>query len=468
MRTPLPRRRGRTALTAAAIVGAVAVAAGAVTFAVGRPGSPPTPAARPSPSAAPSYAPTPLPTDAPTPTAAGLAAALTPLLADRALGTTPVVQVVDARSGAVLFDRNGAAPLVPASTLKLLTGIAALADLGGDTRLRTTVRGPVPAPDGTVADAWLVGAGDPTLATIPLPGAYPVPASLDDLAAQVAARGAKRIGALHVDAGLFTGPAMGPGWKPTYVTGGSVTPVSALEVDGGRIPPGTGSRTRVPDAALSAGQAFAAALVRHGVAVGPAVTPSPAAPGAGQLAASAGPTVAGLVEVMLQRSDNDVAESLGRLVALHEGLPASFDGETAALTRVAARLGLPTAGVALSDASGLSPQDRLPPAMLLAALRVATVTGPQELRAVVAGLPVPAFSGTLAPRYRTAPVAAAAGRVLAKTGTLAGVSGETGQVVDADGRVLLVAAYAQNAPGLVAAEAALDRLFAATAACGCR
>jgi D-alanyl-D-alanine carboxypeptidase/D-alanyl-D-alanine-endopeptidase (penicillin-binding protein 4) len=91
---------------------------------------------------------------------------------------------------------------------------------------------------------------------------------------------------------------------------------------------------------------------------------------------------------------------------------------------------------------------------------------------VLTGLPVAGFSGTLSERYRK-PAAGAglgAGVVRAKTGTLNGVSALAGLVRTADGRLLAFALTADGVPlgATKQAEAALDRLAAALAACGCR
>ena len=79
-----------------------------------------------------------------------------------------------------------------------------------------------------------------------------------------------------------------------------------------------------------------------------------------------------LIERMLNYSDADVAEGLGRQIALRSGLPATFAGTAAALTRVARPLQLPAVGQ-IADASGLSRSDALAPATLTSLLRDAAV-----------------------------------------------------------------------------------------------
>jgi D-alanyl-D-alanine carboxypeptidase/D-alanyl-D-alanine-endopeptidase (penicillin-binding protein 4) len=61
--------------------------------------------------------------------------------------------------------------------------------------------------------------------------------------------------------------------------------------------------------------------------------------------------------------------------------------------------------------------------------------------------------------------------VRAKTGTLTGVSALAGLVHDADGRLIVFALIADRVPGgeagTAGSEAALDRVAAALAGCGC-
>ena len=189
--------------------------------------------------------------------------ALQRLLSSGPLGTSPGALVVDATTGRVLLDREGAVPRTPASVLKLATGAAALTTLDPGSRLRT--RAVTGTEDNEVI---LVGAGDTTLTRAPNPRAYPRRASLRELAdattAALRARGRTSV-TLRVDDSLFAGPAVSPNWPPTYVTSGVVSPVSALCLDGGRVAPR--SDARAADPALAAGRSFADLLTRRGVSV---------------------------------------------------------------------------------------------------------------------------------------------------------------------------------------------------------
>jgi D-alanyl-D-alanine carboxypeptidase/D-alanyl-D-alanine-endopeptidase (penicillin-binding protein 4) len=463
------RTAGARGLLAAAVVAVLGTAAAT---AVTLPVEPPPPAAAPSP-AAPS-APVrgallpALSGTAPVPTGAGLERALAQALADPALGGPPALSVVDAVTGQPLLEHRAQTPLLPASTAKIVTAVAALTALPPDLRLTTRVRAGT-----TPGEVVLVGGGDPTLAGPDSPRRYPPVARLADLAAQTrAALGDTRVTRVLVDESLWSGERLAPGWKPGYVDQGAVAPVGALTVDAGRVRPDRGRRH--PDPALAAGQALAA-LLQPGASVPVVRGTAPA--GARELAAVRSPVVPHLVERMLAHSDNDLAEALARHVALSTGHEPSFRGAAAAMRATLGpyldEVGVGRDAVDLLDGSGLSRLDRLEPAALTRLLAaVASGDGSptaERLAPVLAGLPVAGFSGTLSDRYREE-AEEAAGVVRAKTGTLSGVSALAGLVRTADGRLLAFAVVADAVPGgrHLAAEDALDRLVAGLASCGCR
>ncbi len=171
---------------------------------------------------------------APLPTGPGLSAALSPILGSRVLGKQAGAEVVDPRTGRVLFARGASTLIQPASTTKLVTAIAALDVLGPSARFTTrVVSGTSP---GSIV---LVGGGDPTLAAGPAPASdYPQPATLKALATATAralhGQGRHSV-RLSYDASLFTGPPLAPGWPTAYITTGNVTAITSLEVDQGRL-----------------------------------------------------------------------------------------------------------------------------------------------------------------------------------------------------------------------------------------
>jgi D-alanyl-D-alanine carboxypeptidase/D-alanyl-D-alanine-endopeptidase (penicillin-binding protein 4) len=408
------------------------------------------------------------------PTTAGLTATLAPLLADAAFAGDEVAAVVaDAASGRVLFDHDGAEVAPPASTAKLAVAVAALQVLGPDAHLTTRVVQSGPR------QIVLVGGGDPTLsgpaAVGPVSPGYPTPASLTALAGQTAAqllaRGTNTV-TLGYDASLFAGARLAPGWKPIYQTEGDVAPVSALEVDEGHPNPAR-TATAADPAAAAAGD-FAALLASDGVTVTGVPAAAHAAPNQGgnprpTLASVASPPMSELVQRMLGRSDNDLAEALSRQIAIATGHPATFTGGVAAVKQAIAKLGVDPAGLAMVDASGLSPLDRVEPATLLALLRLAIVPGHQRLASILTGLPVAGFYGTLSGRF-VGGAGPGAGLIRAKTGTLDGVVALAGYLQDSSGATLVFATIVTGVAktATLTTEAAVDRLTASLPACGCR
>lgn len=469
-------RRGGRALVGGLVAATLSAgAAGAV--ALREPAAPPAPvpAATPTREALPPPAPAPSRTPllpavgareaVPVPTTAGLAAQVDAALADPALGGRLAVSVVDVATGEPLYERDAEALLLPASTAKIVTAVASLTVVEPERRLTTRVlAGPRPG------DVVLVGAGDTTLASSREARRDEQDARLDVLAQRVAARfGDTPVTRVLVDDTLYSGPATGPGWKPSYVGDGNVAPVTALMVDGGRVRPGRSARH--DDPALAAGAAFAALLLPEAP---PPVERGTAPAAAAELAAVVSPPMSSLVERMLVTSDNDLAEALARQVALAEGEPASFAGVARALSsasgRVLERAGVRAEAVRLADGSGLSRDSRLAPGALTRLLASVVSSDPGRLSPLLTGLPVAGFDGTLSDRYREAPTLSGAGVVRAKTGTLMGLSALAGLVRTAEGRLLAFALAADAVPenGTRAAERGLDRLAASFASCGCR
>jgi|SRR5579872_1274514 len=418
--------------------------------------------------------------DGPLPTASGLRAALAGPLSAPALGPRVSALVADPVTGRVLLSEHGSRSMTPASTTKLVTGLAALAVLGQNARFTTKVVSGA-TPDSII----LVGGGDPTLAVNSFPAQdYPQPATLASLA-KATARTLKANGrgsvALGYDTSLYTGPVLAPGWPGSYVSAGDVTPIVSLEVDQGRLT--TAGRpedsddpynlaARATDPAGMAARAFAALLSADGIHVTAEPQPQTAATKTTKIALASvtSPPLSALVAQMLEESNNVIAENLARQVALATGQPASFSGAAGAVIAGLMRLGV-TAGLHLVDGSGLSPQDAIAPVTLVRVLEVAA--DHPAYRALLAGLPVAGFSGTLSAGESvfSGIKGAALGSVRAKTGNLGTVTSLAGLAYDKSGRVLVFALMADQVPSagvLDKAAEAIDAAATALAGCGCR
>lgn len=391
---------------------------------------------------------------------------LRPLLEPARFGKRVGIAVYDLTHDVRLLQVGGGS-YMPASTLKLVTAAAALQLLGPQHRFETSVT--LSGEERPVPTVTLVGGGDPMLTARPDPDTYPRRATLRELVGQTA-RALRRAGAdrarVGVDDTLFAGPAVAPTWEPTYVPD-VTTPVSALWVDEG-IDPATSVRSTEP--AVLAGRTFAAALRARGVrVVGVAAEPAAGPEDARQVATVASPPLEQVVEHVLSASDNEGAEVLLRHVGLAGGRAGSFVGGAAAARAALAPLGVPWAGVRLADGSGLSRRNRLPLETVLSVLLLGADDSLPDLRAVVGGLPVAGFDGTLSSRFYAAGTGDALGLVRAKTGTLTGTHALAGTVVDADGVQLAFIAVANGVAvrHTLFAREQLDRITAALAACGC-
>jgi serine-type D-Ala-D-Ala carboxypeptidase/endopeptidase (penicillin-binding protein 4) len=393
--------------------------------------------------------------------------AVSGLVGAKKLGRHVVVEVAQLSDGTVVY-RHGAGPVTPASTMKMLTTVAALEVLGPAHRFSTSV---VAAPKSK--RIVLVGGGDPLLARTRAPdGTYPVRADLDSLAASTA-KALSRSGRSRVqvgyDASLFSGSGVNPRWEPSYIPENVVSPISALWVDEGREHMGFAQRS--PSPALAAAQAFSRDLEKHHVTVLGKVTTAVAPPtssGGRRLAMVRSAPLTEIVQHVLEASDNEGAEVLARQVAVARGEPASFAGAARAVRAVLGGLGVRTRGDRVYDGSGLSRDDRLEPGTLLGVIRAAAASRHPGLRGVVANLPVAGFTGSLAVRFQSGDPAGL-GTVRAKTGTLTGVHGLTGTVTSRDGAVMSFVAVADRVKPVntLDARALLDRLAAALAGCAC-
>ena len=408
--------------------------------------------------------------DTPTPgpvDVAALRSAVAPLLRDPDLGRHVGLAVYDLGTDRALLTSGDGETYVPASTLKLLTTLAALEVLGPDHRFTTTVVHPRSrAPQSQVV---LVGGGDPLLAgrrSAVDADAYPDPATLSSLVRQTvrALRGTDDPVRLGYDDTLFSGPAASPQWERDYVPDDIVTPISALWVDEGVV-----GVDRVADPARSAADQFAAALETRGLRVAGEPTPVAVPSDSRVLARAESPPLREVVQHVLERSDNEGAEVLLRHLAAATDRPASFTGGVAALEEVLTGLGVPWRGVSVDDGSGLSRSNRLTLPTLVAVLRLAADPEQPDLRGVLTGLPVARFTGSLAYRFGDPGATPGHGVVRAKTGTLSHVHALAGTTVDRDGVALgfVVIADRVRLRDTLDARDQLDRIAAALAACRC-
>jgi len=467
----------------------------------------------PQPTMATSVAP-PLPSlagDTAAPSPAGIEQALASVRALPALGDSALV-VRDGQTGEVLLDQGGDELRIPASTTKLLSAAAVGQTFAPDETLRTVVR------EGDEPDQIVLVAGGDSLLNPGKgdPDAVAGRAGLRDLADQVAsalkARGTGSV-RLYVDETYAAGPTTAPTWASTFRSSGITGAVAMLGLSTQRA---HGGSPGPADPVASTRAAFARQLEARGVDVtlaargqapgvpgspmptpagtgAPSATPSdgatlsdggtstagaqaPTTPAATPTAPASGPgSVLGSVEsapvreqlaLALTDSDNALTEILSRQAAYRSGAGTGFAEVGSWVVSQVAALGLDTTGVTLSDASGLSRENRVRASLLSDVLVLGYDGKHAVLRRALDGLPIGGLTGTLADRF-TGADHDAAGRARAKTGTLTGANALAGSVVDDDGRLLVFVGMVAGV-GTNDARAALARFVAAIASCGCR
>jgi serine-type D-Ala-D-Ala carboxypeptidase/endopeptidase (penicillin-binding protein 4) len=348
---------------------------------------------------------------------------------DGTVGGTPVCFVVE-DGGASIAEHAPDAPLIPASTQKLLTAAVALAVLGPDTHLETRVVAPKAPAKGTVDRIWLVGGGDPLVMTpdfVALRGQLPElrgspTTSLAALADAVVAAGVKRIpGGVVGDDSRYETLRYIPTWRTSYRTDGEIGPLGALTVNGGfsAIRP---VPQAVDDPAVYAAEELASLLRDRGVSIGRAATRGTAPANAVQVATIPSPAIKDLVGEILTTSDNLGAELLTREIGLHQSHQGTTIAGTQAITAELKALGLPTAGLTLVDGSGLDRNNRATCRLLAATLDLGAQP---RFASLWSGLPIGGRTGTLVEELNGTPLD---GTLHAKTGTLDNVTGLVGIV----------------------------------------
>ena len=353
---------------------------------------------------------------------------------DAELGAVESCAVVTTGDGdTVLAARNPDAPMIPASSQKLLTAIGALEVLGPDYRFETTVVAPAPPSDGRVDNLWLVGGGDPVLATPEFAAELAtepfyeqtdvVTTSLVELADAVVAAGVRQVpGGVHGDDSRYEALRYLPTWRDTYRTGGTIGPLGALTVNDGYS---ALNPTPVPvdDPASFAASELTRLLEERGVQVGAEADRAAAPAEATAVVASVqSRPLRDIVGGLLRSSDNLTAELLTREIGFRAASQGTTTAGTAAIVATLQQLGMATQGLALVDGSGLDRGDRATCGQLVGALDL----GEQPDRdALWAGLAVAGEAGTLRPSFQGTPLQ---GRLRGKTGSLEGVTALAGLV----------------------------------------
>ncbi|MCI7551427.1 MAG: D-alanyl-D-alanine carboxypeptidase/D-alanyl-D-alanine-endopeptidase [Actinomycetaceae bacterium] len=375
---------------------------------------------------------------APLPDTGAITAALEALRDDeRVRAGVVAADVRDLVTGEQLAALSPGRPSKPASVTKILTETASLIELGADATFPTTVQR-------AGEDLYLVGGGDVLLgAGESDPNSTVGYAGLATLA-QSAAQGLQSAGitsaTVHVDTSLFSGGAYASGVKEENRMW--VMEASPIAINRSH----NSDSMPTPDPAGVAGRTFAEALSTQGITAtfdGVGVAPDESQ----EIARVESAPLRQILEVMSKESDNTLADTLARLVAIHHGSDSTFDNIQGTFIDIFTEAGWPVDGLILRDGSGLSEDNRIAPQLLAKILHdtwQCMASGEVcALESLPFSLPVATVDGTLTQRYWNTPLA---GQVWAKTGSLSTVRSLAGYVYTDAGRPLAFAIIVSDYP----------------------
>lgn len=373
------------------------------------------------------------------------------------------VQVRNANTSEVLLDRGGNVASRTASVLKVPTTAAALSLLGPDWTASTrVVKGSEP---GSVV---IIGGGDVTLSRTPsgTRTVYAGAPHLDDLASQVQAAwnadpaiAGQPITKLIVDTSFFSGDAWESSWNRKEEGDGYQAGNSALMVDGGRDDPNSLVSPRSSDPAGQAASAFADLLG------GPSIEYGTAPAGAATLGEVRSAPLSSLIPLILLYSDNVLADSLARHMAVASGSGSDWAAVDGGIKAGLKAYGIDTSPLHFADGSGLSDNNAVTPNYLTQLFQKINARE-GNLGMILDNLPISGQKGSLNYSDRfTGDNAIADGAVWAKTGWIDTGYTLSGIIYAQDGTPLTFAIYALG-DVTSSAKQAIDTLAAGIFLCG--
>ena len=329
--------------------------------------------------------------------------------------------------GRPIHEVNADTLFIPASIQKLLTATAVLARMDPLDRFETSIVATSAPVDGVIdGDVWLIGGGDPLLASQAYVDIYrrqpQLRTPIEELADAVVAAGVTRVtGRLIGDESRYDTVRYVETWPLRYIQQNNTGPLSALTVDDGfdSIDP---TAHHSDDPALWGAQAVTALLRSRGVAVGGGAQSGTAPAAANTLIATLeSPPLTDVVAQMLRESDNMTAELLVKELGRHISGEGSTAAGLAVITDTLIALGVAEPGTfVMGDGSGLDRGNQVTCEVINDVL---TYHGSESL--VAEAIPVAAETGTLSHRFAGTPIA---GRLHAKTGLINNVNALAGHV----------------------------------------
>jgi len=345
-------------------------------------------------------------------------------------GSASGLLVIDGESGAPVCARAAGRPRPLASNMKLFTTATALARMGPETRIATTLRS-----DGSVdrngvlhGNLYLVGSGDPALGTPSFYRRYlgGLGTNIFVLKRELREEGIEAVtGRLYADDGVFDrlrGVA-----DSGYATSPEIGPLSGLSFNSGFSTSSGGSFASDP--AITAAATLAVALREAGIRISTTVALGSAPPFSSALASVESPLLTDIVNTTDVYSDNFFAEMLIKLLGARFGGAGTTAAGAGVVERFARGHG---SGVHAVDGSGLTRSNRASPRQVVNLLR--SMRGTPAGEDLIQDMALAGHEGTVADRMHGT---AAYGRCRTKTGTIRAVSNLSGYCFNRDGKVMI-------------------------------
>ncbi len=365
--------------------------------------------------------------------------------------------VVDGETGTPVCARAAGQPRPLASNMKLFTTATALARLGPQARIATSVH-----TDGTIdrngvlhGSLYLIGGGDPALGT---PSFYRrflggLGTNIFVLKRELRELGIRSVtGRLYADDSVFDrlrGVA-----DSGYATSPEIGPLSGLSFNSGfSSPSGSGFSS---DPAITAAQTLAAALRDAGIRISPVVALGSAPPFSSELASVESPPLTDIVNTTDVYSYNFFAEMLIKLLGARFGGTGTTAAGSSVIEAFARGHG---SGVHAVDGSGLTRSNRASPRQVVNLLRAMRGTPAGE--ELIQDMALTGREGTVADRMHGT---AAYGRCRTKTGTIRAVSNLSGYCFNRDGKVMIFSILMASVRDLYLAHYEQDQIAAEIAA----
>ena len=383
------------------------------------------------------------------------------------------VEVVNAATGQTLFAQDENSPERSASVMKILTSAVALDVLGPDYRVTTSVYSD-PNNPGAI---YLVGAGDITLSRMPgnITSYYAKAPKLDTLTRLISnwqkSSGVK-VSEVYIDNSLYGGDdEWHETWSKRGLTDGYMAPVSALQIDAGRLMSvrfkNTWLAKRTATPVQQAGELFVASLNKRKIAVGMSATEKQLPEGAIPIASVQSRPMSEWIINLLKVSDNSLAEAIARLASLEAGFDGSMESLTPLYKQILGARGLDVSGLEIVDGSGLSKDNKVPAALVNDVLALVH-QGVGDYSVIGQGLPVSGQEGSLRTRFATGNLKEAKGKVVAKTGFITTGYSLAGFLTARDGTELIFTVYNLTDKTKINQRNAMDNLVYRFYQCGAR